>query len=354
MSTVLEDPEEPNYPGRGPNGAAARQLAADSRTYWTRQRRLIFDTIILGAAGALAAQLFNILLRWSDALFLGRIAGYEPPGLVSEGGRGVPSIGSHGLWVVPVATTLGGLIVGVLTTWLAPEAEGHGTDTVVRAFHRAGGALRGRVAPVKLIASAITIGSGGSAGREGPIALVAAGVGSWYATATRRDDRDRRLLLLIGAAAGLSAVFRSPIGAALFVIEVLYAEMEFESGVLLYATLAAIIAYAINGMLVGWNPLFVVPAIAALRDPWSYGWYGILGLTAGLVAIGLPIIFYGTRDIFRRLRIHAALKPALGGLLMGLIALALPQVIGGGYGWIQHAIDGQLALWLLLVLALAK
>src|ERR687884_761402 len=106
-------------------------------------------------------------------------------------------IGPRGLWFVPVATALGGLLVGVLTEWLAPEAEGHGTDAVIRAFHRTDGALRGRVAPVKLLASAITIGSGGSAGREGPIALVAAGVGSWYAGATGRTGKDRRLLLLI-------------------------------------------------------------------------------------------------------------------------------------------------------------
>jgi CIC family chloride channel protein len=321
---------------------------------WTRQRRLVVDTILLGAAGAAAAQLFNLLLRWSSGLFLQRFAGYQAPGLPSEGGQPLEIIGAHGLWLIPVATTVGGLIVGVLTVWLAPEAEGHGTDTVVRAFHRAGGSLRPRVAPVKLVASAITIGSGGSAGREGPIALVTAGVGSWYASITKRDERDRRLLLLIGASAGLSAVFRSPIGAALFVIEVLYAEMEFESDVLLYATLAAIIAYALNGMIVGWDTLFVVPPVAPLRRPLDYGWYGVLGVAAGVLGTALPMVFYGIRDAFRALRVHPALKPALGGLLTGLLALVLPQVLSGGYGWIQSAIDGRMALGILLVLAVAK
>lgn len=321
---------------------------------WTRQRRLIVDTVILGAAGAVAARLFNLMLGWSSALFLHGLAGYQPPGLPSEGAQPVERIGPRGLWLVPVATTLGGLIVGALTTWLAPEAEGHGTDAVVRAFHRSAGSLRTRVAPVKLVASAITIGSGGSAGREGPIALITAGLGSWYADLTKRDARDRRLLLLVGAAAGLSAVFRSPIGAALFVIEVLYAEMEFESGILLYATLAAIVAYALHGLMVGWSALFVVPPVEALRAPLSYGWYGILGVAAGVLATALPVVFYRVRDAFRALRIHPALKPALGGLLTGLIGLALPQIIGGGYGWIQRAIDGQLALGVLLVLAVAK
>jgi CIC family chloride channel protein len=330
------------------------QTRSTRQRSWTRQRRLVADTIILGIAGAVAAQAFNLLLGWSNALFLRGIAGYRAPGLPSEGGQPVELIGGHGLWLVPVATTLGGLIVGILTTWLAPEAEGHGTDAVVRAFHQTGGTLRARVAPVKLVASAITIGSGGSAGREGPIALIAAGVGSWYGDLTKRDERDRRLLLLVGAAAGLSAVFRSPIGAALFVIEVLYADMEFESGVLLYATLAAIIAYALNGLIAGWGTLFVVPRVAALRTQFDYGWYGILGVAAGVLATALPVVFYRVRDLFRALRIHPALKPALGGLLTGLIALAIPQIIGGGYGWIQRAIDGRLALGVLLTLAVAK
>jgi CIC family chloride channel protein len=329
-------------------GRLARQGA------WTRQRRLVVDTIILGAVGAVAAQVFNLLLGWSSAIFLGGLAGYHPPGLPSEGGRPLEIVGAHGLWLVPVAITLGGLIVGVLTTWLAPEAEGHGTDAVARAFHQAGGSLRARVAPVKLLASAITIGSGGSAGREGPIALVAAGIGSWYADFTKRDDRDRRVLLLVGAAAGLSAVFRSPIGAALFVIEVVYAEMEFESGVLLYATLAAIIAYALNGMIVGWGALFVVPPIAELRRPLDYGWFAILGIVAGVLATALPVVFYRVRDAFHALPVHPAFKPAIGGLLTGLIALVLPQIIGGGYGWVQRAIDGDLAFSVLLVLALVK
>lgn len=320
----------------------------------TERRRLLLDTVLLGVAGVAAAQLFNLLLSVARWIFLTGIAGYQPPGLPSEGGSPVEVIGRHGLWLVPVATTLGGLIVGILTTWLAPEAEGHGTDAVVRAFHRAGGALRSRVAPVKLVASAITIGSGGAAGREGPIALIAAGVGSWYAAITKRNEDDRRLLLLVGAAAGLSAIFRSPIGAALFVIEVLYADMEFESSALLYATLAAIVAYAINGLFVGWGALFRVPPIATFHSPFAYAWYALLGIAAGLFATALPVVFYRTRDAFARLRIPVYLKPALGALLTGLLILAFPQVIAGGYGWIQRAIDGQMTLGTMALLALAE
>lgn len=320
----------------------------------SERRRLLLDTVLLGVAGVAAAQLFNLLLSIARNLFLWRLAGYQPPGLPSEGAPPLEIRGAHGLWLLPIATTIGGLLVGILTTWLAPEAEGHGTDAVVRAFHRSAGALRGRVAPVKLLASALTIGSGGAAGREGPIALITAAVGSSYATLMRRGDADRRMLLLVGAAAGLSAIFRSPIGASLFVIEVLYADMEFESSALLYAALAAIVAYALNGLFVGWGPLFRVPPIPTFRSAFSYGWYALLGIAAGLFATVLPVVFYRTRDAFRRLPIPPYLKPAVGAALTGLLMLVFPQVIAGGYGWIQRAIDGQMSLGTMALLAGAE
>jgi CIC family chloride channel protein len=320
-----------------------------------RQQRLIIDALLLGVVGAAGAQLFMYVLRLSTRVFLGVIARYQPPGLPSEGGALREVIGPYGLWLIPVVTTLGGLIVGFLVERYAPEAEGHGTDAVVRAFHRSDGVIRTRVPPIKLLASAITIGSGGSAGREGPIALVAAGVGSWYATITGRDGRDRRLLMLTGMAAGLSAIFRSPIGTALMAIEVLYADMEFEAGALLYALLASIVAYALNGFVDGWEPLFrlAVP-IGRLPSALDYGWYVVLGVAAGITATIVPVVFYRTRDLFRASRIPPVLRPAVGGLLAGLIAVAVPQVVGGGYGWMQLAIDGRLALGTLLVLVVAK
>jgi CIC family chloride channel protein len=275
-----------------------------------RQQRLIVDAVLLGVAGALAAQLFTYLLRAATWLFQVQLAGYRPPGLPDEGGVLREVIGPHGLWLVPVVVALGGLIVGFLVQRLAPETEGHGTDTVVHAFHRADGVLRARVTPVKLLASAITIGSGGAAGREGPIALAAAGVGSWYAGLTGRSGPDRRLLLLVGTAAGIAAIFRSPVGAALFAIEVLYIDMEFESGALLPAMLASVVAYALNGFFVGWRPLFRVPGHLTLPHTLDNGWYVVLGIGAGLVATVVPVVFYGVRDAFRWLKLPAELKPA--------------------------------------------
>jgi CIC family chloride channel protein len=316
--------------------------------------RLLLDSVVLGVIGGLSAQVFTWMLRVSQKFFLGFLAGYTPPGVPTDGGLAQQIIGPHGLWLIPVVCTLGGLISGALVYGVAPEAEGHGTDTVVKALHFTGGTLRARVAPIKMLASAITIGSGGSAGREGPTALIAAGFGSIYATWLKRSERERRLIVMAGMAAGLSAIFRSPIGTAIFAVEVLYSSIEFESEGLLYCMLAAIVAYAVNGAFVGWQPLFVVPALAAPTHVSSFGWYILLGIASGLIGTVLPELFYRMRDGFHRLPIPAWIKPAIGALIVGLIALRLPQVLGGGYGWIQQAIDGQMALSLLLILLFAK
>jgi CIC family chloride channel protein len=316
-----------------------------------REPRLLLESALLGVAGALSAQLFMWLLRWSNRLLLTGLAGYTPPG--AESGPSHAVVGPHGLWLVPAVTTLGGLLSGFLVYRFAPEAEGHGTDTVVDAFHRKEGVIRPRVPPIKMVASAITIGSGGSAGREGPIALITAGLASVYAKLAHHSEEDRRLLLLAGMAAGLSAIFRTPMGTGVFAIEVLYGRMEFEVGALLYTMFSSAVAYTVNGLFVGFQPLFKVPAIHT--PVWTdYASYAALGVAAGLVGTALPVVFYGTRDLFRRLPVPVWTKPAVGGLLLGALALWLPQVLGGGYGWIQLAIDGRLALRLLVVLIFAK
>ncbi len=264
--------------------------------------RLLAEAAILGIVGGLAAQCFTHVLRFCEQVFLIWMARYQPPGLPEEGGVLKQVIGPHGLWLIPVATTLGGLASGFLVYTYAPEAEGHGTDTVVKSFHRTGGFIRARVAPLKLIASAITIGSGGSAGREGPTALIGAGVGSIYATVLgHRRDEERSALVLMGMAAGLSAIFRSPIGAAFFAVEVLYGNMEFETGALLYTMLASVVAYGLNGLFVGWQPLFYFPQDTIALPAMRYAWFGVLGCVSGLVATLLPVVFYRLRDAFRAL-----------------------------------------------------
>ncbi|HTT64351.1 MAG TPA: chloride channel protein [Bryobacteraceae bacterium] len=314
------------------------------------QHNLLLDTLLLGVVGALSAQLFVFLLKHCQTLFLVWLAGYRSA-LSSD--PGALALG-HGPWLLPLATTLGGLLAGVIVYTFAPEAEGHGTDTVVHAFHNLNGIIRARVPLVKLVASAITIGSGGSAGREGPTALISAGIASAYAVKRRRSEEEVRLLTLVGMAAGLSAIFRSPIGTAIFAIEVLYGEMEFEADALVFTMLGSVVAYAVNGFFVGFRPLFNVPATLAAPGAANYLWYVVLGAACGVVATILPMVFYSIRDLFRTIPCPPHFKPAIGGLAVGLIAVLLPQLLGGGYSWIQAAIDGRLAGSLLLLLCFGK
>ncbi|MEJ2672084.1 MAG: chloride channel protein [Deltaproteobacteria bacterium] len=170
----------------------------------------------------------------------------------------------------------------------------------------------------------------------------------------RMNEHERRWMILAGMAAGLSAVFRSPLGTAIFAVEVLYGTMELEASALLYTGIAAVVAYAINCSLVGPEPVFQLPPKLGAWSPPDLVFFALLGVAAGLVAALLPWVFYRIRDFFHQLPIPPHVKPALGGLLLGLLALSLPQILGGGYGWMQLAIDHQLPAHLLIIMALGK
>ena len=149
-----------------------------------------------------------------------------------------------------------GLLVGLIVTTFAPEAEGHGTDAVINAYHRGGAVIKPRIIPAKLVASALTIGSGGSAGREGPVAQISAGFASYLSQLLRLPTLDRRILVISGMAAGIGGMFRAPLGSALFAIEVLYSENDYESEALIPAIMSSIVAYVVNASLTGWHPIF--------------------------------------------------------------------------------------------------
>lgn len=318
------------------------------------QKVLLFDSILLGIVGALGAQLFLFLLHWVTKFSLGDLAGYQAPGLPNMGGALTQTMHEYSSFIIIGVLVVGALISGFLIYSFAPEAEGHGTDTAVRAFHRTGGLIRSRVTPLKIIASAITIGTGGSAGREGPTALFSAGIGSIYASLKKSSNRERRLLVLIGMAAGLSAIFRAPIGTAIFAVEVLYNDMDFEADALIYTLLGSLVAYIVNGFFVGWMPLFNFPDHFSVINPETLFYLLILGIAGGLVGVVLPNLFYGIRDVFHKIPVKPHFKPAIGALGVGIIALWFPQVLGGGYGWIQEAIDGKILFWLLPIILVAK
>ena len=313
---------------------------------------------VIGFLGGLSAVGFVRLTAWlTQLLFRG------PVGITGEG---VVDSTSPWWWIVGIPAA-GGLAVGILLQTFAPEAEGHGTDSVIRAYHHLRGVIRKRVILLKAVASAVTIGSGGAAGQEGPIAQIGAGIGSTLATTFRLTDRDRRIFLLAGASAGVGATFCSPLGGALFSPEVLYRKPEFEGEGIIPCIISSIIGYTTFTALQGHDRVVELSEarIASLEfdRPRELIAYAVLGLACVLVGWLYTKVFYGVHKGFKRLKpVPAFVRPAIGGAVVGLLALALSRVpdtgnegiLFGGYGLIRAAIAGEFAVPTLFLLVGAK
>ena len=313
--------------------------------------RWIFFGIVIGVVSGFGAILFSFLLQRGTQFFQqDLITLLLPKGFEKVSFWSVPLTRWMILWI----PALGGLLAGLIVFFLAPEAEGHGTDAMIESFHRKKGIVRKRVPIVKTIASAITIGSGGSAGKEGPIAQIGSGFASFLASLLKMDERDRRIMLLAGAAGGIGAIFKAPLGSALFATEVLYRRAEFEFEAIIPCILSSIVGYTVFTFYYGWGTIFHIP-ISPFTPPRELLFYGIFGVLCAVVGFFYIHFFYGMRDrFFKRLSLPLPLKPAFGGLLLGGLAFFLPQILGGGYESIQSAIDGKLALELMLLLVFAK
>ncbi|MGZ3644992.1 MAG: chloride channel protein, partial [Ktedonobacteraceae bacterium] len=182
----------------------------------------LFISTLIGLVAGVGAIVFTLAIKLATQFFLGRLVGYLPPDPAGEGTMGVmPLWAAARPWLLPVITTVGGLLAGIIVFSLAPEAEGHGTDAAISAFHR-DTPIRARIPLVKLVASAITIGSGGSAGREGPSAQISAGFGSILGNLLHLDTQDRRIAIATGIGAGIGSIFRAPLGGAVLAAEILY------------------------------------------------------------------------------------------------------------------------------------
>ena len=304
-------------------------------------RKWVPIALLIGAVSGVGSILFYEAIRLSSTFLLGDVGGFFPPSPIGEGG-GLGIISSH-IYLIPLITTIGGLLSGLLVYGLAPEAEGHGTDAAIDAFHHKKGEIRSRIPLVKLIASAITIGSGGSAGREGPTAQIGAGFGSLLGRKLNLSLKDRRIAVAVGIGAGIGSIFKAPFGGAILSAEILYIA-DFEVETLLPAFIASTVGYSIFASYTGWTPVFGYMNLGAFTDPLDLPFYAILGILCGLAGIVYVKGFYGTRELFQRLKMPRFLKPALGGLLVGIIGMFLPQVLGMGYGWLQIAMSGNFVL----------
>ncbi len=291
-------------------------------------------SIFIGIVGGFGAIIFQLLLDliWTLCYGTGTVPWY----------------------FILLLPAIGGLIAGMIIHRFAPEAAGHGTDAVIDALHHKAGKMRPRVVPVKVIASAITIGTGGSAGREGPIAQIGAGLASFMGAKLKLSRSDLRIFVVSGMAAGFSAIFKAPLGSAIFAMEVPY-KNDLETNAVIPSMISSVVAYLVFIPFYGTAPIFHVPSSELGITTDNFLCIFLVGILVGLAGIVFVKVFYGVRNYFRSINMPFFLKTGIGGLMVGIIGLTLPQVLGLGWNTIQGILDGNFtSVTFLLALVVGK
>lgn len=338
---------------------------------WDLGRGIVFAAAVgvVAGFGAIAFQFLRELVSYGA---MDWVAGYRPDGPAGESQLlGWVSKTRFRPWLLLFVPAVGGLLSGWLVARFAPEAEGHGTDAAIDAYHNKRGRIRARVPIVKMITSAVTLGTGGSGGGEGPIAQIGAGCGSFLATRLKVPVAQRRSLMAAGLGAGIGALFHAPLAGAIFATEVLYRDPDFESENLIPAFISTTVAYNVYSMVFGFHHLFEVQAME-FNNPYLLMPLTVLAMVMALASLAYVRCFYGIHRVFVRWRVPKAVKPAVGGLLTGVLAVgayyALAPlgeaaqhdslgVLSIGYGFLQKVLDPQgsaLLVGVLLVVGVGK
>jgi CIC family chloride channel protein len=274
---------------------------------------LVILAILVGVGAGLGAIIFIRLIGWGEFFFLGWLRDR------------LSFMGNYALILIPI---LGALPVGLLITHVAQEAKGHGVPEIMEAVALRGGRIRPVVVVAKAVASALCIGSGGSVGREGPIAQIGAAVGSTLGQWFRVSDERIRMLVACGSAAGIAATFNAPIAGVFFSLEVILG--DFSAGAFGTVVLSSLVASVVSHLSLQDHPVFLQVPQYALVNPWvELPLYLLLGLLAALAATAFVKALYWTEGLFDAWRFPAWLKPAVGGLLLGVVGLLSPSITGG-------------------------
>ncbi len=328
--------------------------------------RMLLHAAAVGAAAGLIAAAFFGLLELGEDYFLNCLAGYTPLRAAGELAERSNTDQSFRPWLLIFLPAIGALLATALARRFAPECEGAGENAVIQAFHRKKSLMLPRVIWVKPIATLLTLASGGAGGREGPTAQIGAAIGSTVAGYLRLSERERRVLLVAGAAAGTSAIFRTPLGAALLAVEVLYRD-DFESEGLVPAVLASVMGYSVFIYFYGEATLFQTAAQYPFV-PSHLPYYALMALMLAVVGASYVRVMRLVERLSAKL--PAWCRSAVGGLGVGLMATVIVMatvpgmglgILGGGYGAAQVAIigsswlpDGYSGVQLLLLLGVAK
>ncbi len=323
-------------------------LSSDKAAIWVRTS----STALLGLALAVgaAAGLFAVAFRWLIGAFTRLFSGHLD--YAASPGAAHPGLPGLGRWFVVLAPVVAGLLYGPLVQGFAREARGHGVPEVMYAVAHRGGRIPPQVAAVKALASALCIGGGGSVGREGPIVQIGSALGSTVGRLGRLAEPRMRVLVACGAAAGISATFNAPLAGVFFAMELILA--DFTSQAFGMVVIASVTSSVIGRAALGDVPFLALPSFS-VRGPQEYLLFAVVGLLAGLVGVLFTRILYAVEDACDAVwRGPEWLRPAVGGVVLGLVLLALPQMYGVGYPVLGNAVDGRYAVGFLIVLMLGK
>ena len=324
---------------RPPNRNSIRHLLnwipdlADSTDFF---RRWGLIGVLVGIGAGCGALALMGLIQLFTHYVLGGIVGYLPPLPGGEGGSADYVFHMSRPWLLPLVTAGAGLICGLLIWKFAPDTAGIGTNAAIRAFHNCEN-VPFQTSVFKLATSALTIGSGLTSGREGPIAQIGAAAGANIARLLNLSERQRNIALAAGLGAGIAAIFKAPLAGAIIGAEIFYTE-DFEVEALVPGLIASVIGYTIVGSVTGFQPVFRPPPDLMVFDhPAKLLLFGLLGVCCGLLAQLLFFVFFRVEAFFRRFPLWLA--TTIGGLCTGILGLAFHSVMGTGYGWAQFAIS---------------
>lgn len=301
---------------------------------------MIFMAIIVGVLGGYGAIVFRLLVRFSQSVFFG-----------TGGTSFLDHVMALPWYAKLIPPAIGGLLVGPIVYFFAREARGPGVSETIEAVAMRGGLIRKRVFLVKILTSAISIGSGGSAGREGPIVQIGSAIGSLFGQITRVSADRMRTLVGCGAAAGIAATFNAPIAGVMFAMEIIIGNY----GIAMFSPIiiSSVTATVISRIHLGDYPAFLVPHYN-LVSPLELPFYVLLGIVAGVVGVLFTTLLYKTEDLFDMIKIPEYTKAAVGGLMVGTIGVFLPYIYGVGYDTISLALWGNLAWYMLIILVFVK
>ena len=346
MTSPLPLPINDGPPTAGPG----RRIGGMPGTVGVALRTSNSGLLALSLAVGAAAAGFAVVFRWLIRIFTLLLSGH--PDYAAVPGAANPSLPGLGRWFVVLAPVVAGLLYGPLVHFFAREARGHGVPEVMFAVSHRGGRIAPQVAAVKALASALCIGGGGSVGREGPIVQIGSALGSTAGRLLKVPEVRLRVLVACGAAAGIAATFNAPLAGVFFAMELILADFTAQSfGMVVLASVAASV---IGRAVLGDTPFLRLPPFT-VGHPAEYLLFAVLGLIAGAVGVGFTKVLYAIEDLCDGLwRGPEWLRPAVGGIVLGLLLLVLPQMYGVGYPVLGNAVDGRYAIAFLALLLVGK